>query len=104
MEHKSEVQDFLQDIDFIPYKNQFFNIDFTTEVSLPAELIEVKEFKTYSPIDRGPFTLMFRTAQKSEYYEQAICILHHPEKGKIPVFLVPLGPDQEGMRYVAVFS
>ncbi|MFZ1677589.1 MAG: hypothetical protein WBP41_13395 [Saprospiraceae bacterium] len=104
MEHKSDVQDFLMNTDFIPYQNQMFTIDFTTEVSLPAELIEVKEFKTYSPIDRTPFTLMFRTAQKSEYYEQAICILHHPDKGKIPVFLVPLGPDQDGMRYVAVFS
>jgi hypothetical protein len=104
MEHNSDPQDFIHHSDFIPYQNQFFTIDFTTEVSLPAELIQVKEYETYSPIERKPFTLMFRTAQKSEYYEQAICILHHPEKGKIPVFLVPLGPDQDGMRYEAVFS
>ena len=104
MDHKTEPQDFLKYADFIPYQNQVFTIDFTTEVSLPAELIGVKESETYSPVDRKPFTLMFRTPQKSEYYEQAICILHHPDKGKIPVFLVPLGPDQEGMRYEAVFS
>lgn len=90
--------------DFAPFLDHPFQISFTPDTSLPAVLILAQEFDSYSPADRKPFSLIFRTEQKKEYFPQAIRILHHPEKGEISVFLVPLGPDLQGMRYEAIFS
>ena len=90
--------------DFAPWLNQTFPIRFTQEVTLPAELIQVNEVDGYSPIERKPFSIVFRTEQTAEYYQQAVCILQHPEKGELALFLVPLGLDSQGMRYEAVFS
>ena len=98
------MEELLHLSDFSPFLDQEFEIQFTEEIALPAVLVEAKEIHSYSPVDRKPFSLIFRTPQKKEYFPQAIRILHHPEKGELPVFLVPLGPDHQGMRYEAVFS
>jgi hypothetical protein len=98
------MSDLLHVSDFAPLLNQTFSIRFTENVVLPAELIQVNEVDGYSPIERKPFSVVFRTEQKKEYYQQAITILHHPEKGDVAIFLVPLGLDSQGMRYEAVFS
>lgn len=90
--------------DFAPFIDQEFQIGFTPELTLPAILVQAVELDSYSPADRKPFSLIFRTEQKNEYFAQAIRILHHPDKGEISIFLVPLGPDQKGMRYEAIFS
>jgi hypothetical protein len=36
--------------------------------------------------------------------EQRIYAVHHPALGAFDLFLVPIGPDGEGMRYEAVFT
>lgn len=90
--------------DFAPFIDHEFQISFTPELSLAAILVQAIEFDSYTPANRKPFSLIFRTEQKNEYFAQAIRILHHPQKGEISVFLVPLGPDQLGMRYEAIFS
>lgn len=90
--------------DFAPFIDHEFQISFTPELSLAAILVQAIEFDSYTPANRKPFSLIFRTKQKNEYFAQAIRILHHPQKGEISVFLVPLGPDQLGMRYEAIFS
>lgn len=98
------MSELLHASDFAPWLNQMLTIRFTQEVTLPAELIQVKEVNSFTPIERKPFSVVFRTEQKTEYYEQTICILQHPEKGDVPLFLVPLGLDSQGMRYEAVFA
>ncbi|MBU6340722.1 MAG: hypothetical protein KGS48_04430 [Bacteroidetes bacterium] len=90
--------------DFEPYLQTEFPIRFTQEVTLPARLIEANLLNTYSSLERKPFSLIFRTQQKQEYYVQAIFGVQHPEKGEILMFMVPLGLDAEGMRYEAIFS
>jgi hypothetical protein len=35
---------------------------------------------------------------------QRIYRLRHPVMGELDLFLVPIGPDGEGMRYEAVFT
>ncbi len=101
---ETPTSELLHSTDFAPYLNQVFQIRFTIDTTLPAELIKVAEVPGYTNVDRTPFSIIFRTAQKTEYYKQSVCILHHPAKGDVPVFLVPLGLDEEGMRYEAVFS
>lgn len=91
-------------IDFKNYLNLNFNITFQPHVVMSAELIEVTEFNNYSPLERKPFAIVFRTAQKSEYYPQATFVVEHPQKGEMLMFLSPKGLSDKGMMYEAVFS
>lgn len=89
--------------DFEPWLHQSLAIRFTTEVTLDATLTEVKRLGGSTDAFPRPFSLVLTTAQKNEYYPQATFVMAHPDKGELPVFLVPLGPDEHGMRYEAVF-
>ncbi len=91
-------------LDFQPFLNQTFSIRFTPEVIMPAELIAGQNWGEVPDNQRQPFNLIFRTAQKNEYYPQAIYTLLHPTLGELPIFFVPLGPDKLGMRYESVFN
>ena len=91
-------------MDFQPLLNQKFNFNISAEVSLESELIEVTEFNGYSPLERTPFSLVFRTQQKKEYYNQGIFSIEHPTHGVMDLFLSPKGFDDVGMKYEAVFS
>ncbi|PXY44926.1 DUF6916 family protein [Flavobacterium hydrophilum] len=90
--------------DFDTLLNTAFTISISDEVQLDAELIEVTKLNNYSPLERNPFSIVFRTDQKNEYYEQGIFTIVHPEKGDLQLFLSPLGFDDMGMKYEAVFS
>lgn len=52
---------------------------------------------------RAPFSLVFRSPPGAPL-PQHIYRLQHDELGTLDLFLVPIGPDAEGMRYEAVFS
>lgn len=90
--------------DFDTVLKNKFTIKITDTILLRAEVIEVTKLITYSPLDRIPFSIVFRTEQKDEYYDQGIFTIIHPEKGDLQLFLTPLGFDTIGMKYEAVFS
>lgn len=90
--------------DFDTLLNTVFTIRISDEVQLNAELIELTELNNYSPLERNPFSIVFRTDQKNEYYQQGIFTIVHPEKGDLELFMTPLGFDSVGMKYEAVFS
>lgn len=94
----------LEAADFFPFLHQQVTIQFEPGIALQAELIAVKETENYSPASRKPFFFVLRTEQKDQYYPQGTYTVVHPEKGALSIFLVPLGPDGNGMRYEAVFS
>jgi hypothetical protein len=50
-----------------------------------------------------PFSLVFR-APRAPVAMQRIYPLDHETLGSIELFLVPIGPDEHGMRYEAVFT
>ena len=52
---------------------------------------------------RESFTLLFH-APKNWRLPQRIYQLSHPKLGALEMFLVPIGPDQKGMRLEAVFN
>ncbi len=52
---------------------------------------------------RDPFSLIFR-GPPTPVLPQAICQLEHEDLGVLEIFLVPVGPDSEGMRYEAIFT
>jgi len=98
------MEDYIQITDFQPYLNEKMMLKWSEEYVFLADLIQVRAVETYTPIERPPFSIVLRTEQKTQYFEQGICILQHPEKGDLHLFLVPLGLDEVGMKYEAVFS
>ena len=52
---------------------------------------------------KAPFSLFFR-GPKQPVLPQRIWALENEALGHLEIFLVPLGPDAEGMRYEAVFN
>ena len=52
---------------------------------------------------RESFSLLFY-APKQWRYPQRIYRMSNPELGPLDIFLVPLGPDEKGMRLEAVFN
>ena len=65
-----------------------------------AELVEAKPL---GELPERPFSLLFRVADGATL-PQRIYPLEHKGLGRIELFLVPIGPDDVGMRYEAIFS
>ena len=55
------------------------------------------------PARRSPFTLIFR-GPYAPLLPQRTYQLAHPALGTFDLFLVPIGPDREGLCYEAVFN
>jgi hypothetical protein len=81
----------------------------TESGQLLAELVEATPLTELSgrPIDthrdRGPFSLVF-LGPSEPVLPQAIYRFEHPELGAFEIFVVPIGRDESGVRYQAVFS
>jgi hypothetical protein len=52
---------------------------------------------------RQPFSLMFH-GPRQFMLPQQVYILEHVTLGQLEIFLVPIGPDNVGQRYEAVFN
>jgi hypothetical protein len=52
---------------------------------------------------RDPFSLLF-VGPTDPPLAQATYLLAHPAFGELPIFLVPVGRDADGVRYEAVFA
>lgn len=98
--------DRLQKTDFDPHLGQTFRIALEPPEALELTLAETRALRgdTVESSPRGPFALLFRGGPPDRYLPQRTYDLEHPEMGTLSVFLVPLGPDKEGMRYEAVFT
>lgn len=52
---------------------------------------------------RAPFSLLFR-CESDSVLSQGTYEVFHPALGTMELFMVPLGPDDRGMRYEAIFG
>jgi hypothetical protein len=98
--------DKLTHLDFSPYLHQTFRMIVGAAEPVELELIEVIVLgrQTAPPgALRRPFSLTFR-GPKDLRVPQRIYRLEHEQMGAMELFLVPLGPDAEGMRYEAIFN
>ncbi len=73
--------------------------------SLEAELIEVSRLgeKQETEDQRQSFSVIFR-GPGEPVLPQQVYSLEHKGLGKLDLFLVPLGPDEGGILYEAVFT
>lgn len=67
-----------------------------------TEVTDLSRPESPSP-RRKPFSLVFRGPFRPQLV-QRIWPLEHAAFGRLEIFLVPIGPDAEGMRYEAVFN
>lgn len=56
------------------------------------------------PDSREPFSVILRSGSSDSYWPQGAYILEHPDHGELELFMVPVGPDDEGMCYELSFS
>lgn len=72
-------------------------------VGLEIELIGVATWGESQADRRQPFSLTFR-GPSNPVLAQRIYALENETLGTLEIFLVPIGPDKQGMQYEAVFS
>lgn len=88
---------------FVPHLKQAFKVS-SEGVAFDAELIDVSPLgETVGPQGRRAFSLVFR-GPLDAVVDQGICKVEHDQLGGVDLFLVPLGPDDKGMKYEAVFT
>ena len=81
-----------------------FRIAIDDATMLTTQLIEVTPAGTPAGGPRRvAFSLVFRSPTGAPL-PQRIYRIHHDELGALELFLVPIGPDPDGMLYEAVFS
>ena len=75
----------------------------TAETSDPVELELIQLTEGVSSPRHEQFALLFLGPQ-NPFLPQAIYQLHHDTLGELDLFLVPVGRDQNGFQYEAVFN
>ena len=86
-------------------KDKNFHIAFNHNKPSICKLIEVKGIQSYK-LAKGqiePFSLVFETSGDL-IYEQNTYQVKNAEMDEFPLFLVPVGADEKGVRYEAVFT
>lgn len=95
--------------DFRQHLNERFLIRPHTSPPVEVELISIDDLGEGSAGEdshgrRQPFSVVFRSLQLDSYLLQRIYTVEHEQMGSLDIFLVPIGPDQHGMRYEAIFA
>lgn len=80
-----------------------FRIHYGGESPLEAVLYEVRRHEQHPGPRNEPFSAYFRSPLKP-ILPQSIYRLENETMGTMEIFLVPIGPDAQGMRYEAVFN
>ena len=90
---------------FESIKNKKFEISFHPEKNSICELIEIKSIhcQTLAEGQVEPFSLVFQTDDET-IFEQDTYVIKNNELAEMPLFLVPIGSDEKGVRYEAVFT
>jgi hypothetical protein len=90
---------------FQPHLGEIFTIVVDEENRLPTKLTEVFPWGPGAAAgrDRHPFSLIFHTVPQA-IIPQAMYRVESDGMGPMEIFLAPIGPDERGMRYEAVFT
>ena len=91
--------------DFSKCLNQTFRIHVEGREPLDTELIEVSGLRAPDddPDRRQPFSLIFR-GPTDVPLQQGIFKIENETVGELELFVVTIGPDDEGLRHEVVFT
>ena len=96
----------LQDLTHASFEEHLdtpFRVHFGGEAPLEVVLYQVRLHEAHGGPRKQPFSLYFR-GPRQPVLPQQIYRLEHDRMGTMEVFLVPIGPDGQGMGYEAVFN
>ncbi len=90
---------------FTPRVGETFRFVVDEKWEMRARLTSVSPWgdETAKVRERQPFTLLFHAAREA-HIPQAIYRVENENMEPFELFLVPVGPDGEGMAYEAVFT
>jgi hypothetical protein len=90
---------------FQPRLGELFHIVVDEETRLPTKLTEVFPWGPGASANRPrvPFSLVFHTLPQAVLPQQ-MYRLESETMEPFEIFLAPIGPDERGMRYEAVFT
>jgi hypothetical protein len=86
---------------FTPRVGEEFRVHHGEDQTMPTRLVEATA--AGPGVHRDQFSLVFR-GPPDMVLPQQIYRIDHDEMGSFELFLVPIGPDADGMRYEAVFA
>lgn len=89
--------------DFSALTEQTLELEFAGQRQA-ANIIDVKAGTATSGMEREPFSVVIRSGAKNQHWPQGTHTLHHPEHGALDLFMVPIGPDTQGMCYEISFA
>jgi hypothetical protein len=90
--------------DFSPLLKQKFQIKLEGNTTLVVQLTEVTINENSDERNgRQSFSIVFRGPRDLEL-TQGMYPVSHEELGEFSLFLVPIGPDEKGMCFEAVFN
>lgn len=96
----------LQDLTVVSFEENLgsrFRIHADEAHTLDAELIQVARHEAHDGPRRQPFSIYLR-GPRNVVLPQRIYRVEHARLGTLDIFLVPVGPDGQGMCYEAVFN
>lgn len=91
---------------FARHLGEAFRLRVAADRVVDVDLVEAKTGRgagTHPGSPDRPFSLVFRSRGPAGL-PQRIYRVEHPRLGVLDLFLVPLGPDDVGMRFEAVFN
>jgi hypothetical protein len=98
------MPDKLTQLDFAPLVTDRFRlVEGTVTLELQLLSAEAATHGGHRASARPPFSLIFG-GPLEPLLPQRIYSLQHPALGVLEIFLVPIGPDESGQRYQAIFS
>jgi hypothetical protein len=97
----SEMLDKLTQETFADQLNTKFGVRLPDSKTIELQLYEVVQ--GHSTRTQEQFSLFFHGPRETNL-GQGTFHLEHDRIGDFSIFLVPIGPDKEGMRYQAVFN
>ncbi len=82
-------------------RTEFRLLDKTSPIVIDVELVEVREGASSSKVEQ--FSLLFHGPAEPRLSQQTYRV-EHPVMGDFELFLVPVGADEAGTSYEAIFS
>lgn len=91
--------DSLTKADFAENLHTVFTCDIGSDRKLDLELVELREGRSSPRQEQFALTFCGPLALPQHMYD-----LQHPTLGELALFLVPIGKDEQGYYYEAVFN
>ena len=73
------------------------------QIETEARIIEVAKINKYESQNRDPFSILFLIENQSVFSQQTCTFSHHSMED-FDIFIVPIGQDEKGTRYEAIFN